>query len=61
MSKHSFTEAAEVHGRQGRIERADEIFVKPLCFFKMEAYSASIRQVLQGKILYKSRAQVVQP
>jgi hypothetical protein len=43
MGKHSFTKSAEVHGRQGRIEGTDKIFVEPLRFFEMETYSLSAR------------------
>jgi hypothetical protein len=46
MGKHSFTEAAEVHRWQGRVEGTDKVFVEPLCFLEMETYSLSGRQVM---------------
>jgi len=39
MLENEEAEAPEVHGRQARVKRADEILVEPLCFFDLEAYA----------------------
>ncbi len=61
MRKDSFTEAAETHGWERGIEGSYKVFVEPLCFFDLEAYSRHFREVTFGEIHYKSDAEVVQP
>jgi hypothetical protein len=43
MREDSFTEAAEIHGRERWIERPNKIFVEPLRLFDLEAYSRDFR------------------
>lgn len=46
----SQAKGAQCHGREGRIEGSDEVFVEPLCLFNLEAQSGNRRQVLLRKI-----------
>ena len=61
MLKDAETECSQRHGREGWIQRADEIFVEPLGFLDLEAYSGDGGEVLLGKVDDEADAEVVQP
>lgn len=54
-------EGPQGHGREGGVERADEIFVEPLGFFNLEADSRDRREVFLGEVDDEADAEVVQP
>lgn len=61
MLEHEEHETAEVQGREVRVQGAYKIFVEPLGFLNLEAYSWDSLKVLLGEVDYESDAEVVQP
>ena len=56
MLEDAEAEGLEVEGREVGIEWPDEVFVIPLCFFDLEAYSFNLDQFFLGQIDNKSHA-----
>ena len=62
MLEHELRELAQVHRRQAvGVQRADEVFVEPLCFFDLEAYSLDREQFFLGQVDDEANAQIVEP
>ena len=52
-------ESSEIEGRQARIQRTDEVFVEPLCFFDLKAYSLDGLELFRGQVDDKADAEVI--
>lgn len=61
MLEYAQAEGAECHGRQGRIQRTDEVLVEPLGFFDLKAYPRDRGEILLGEVNDETDAEVVQP
>jgi hypothetical protein len=61
MLKNPKTEATEGHGGKGGIQGADEILVKPLCFFDLETYPCNGRQIFFWQVDDESYTEVIEP
>lgn len=61
MLEDAQTEITEGERRKVWIERADEVFVEPLCFFDLEAYSLYGFQFFLWQIDYETYTEVIQP
>jgi hypothetical protein len=62
MLEHELGELAQVHrGQVVGVERTDEVFVEPLCFLDLEAYSLHRLQFFIGKVDDEAHAEVVEP
>ena len=61
MFKDKQAEISEVQGWQIWVERTYEIFVEPLSFFHLKAYSLDGLELLSGEVDYKAYAEVIQP
>ena len=60
--EHELGELAQMHrGQVVGVERADEVFVEPLGFLNLEAYSLHRLQFFIGKVDDEAHAEVVQP
>ncbi|OSS44686.1 hypothetical protein B5807_10585 [Epicoccum nigrum] len=60
--EHELRELAQVHrGQAVRVQRADEVFVEPLCFFDLEANALDGEQLLLRQVDDEADAQIVQP
>lgn len=61
MLENAQAEIAEGERREVRIERADEVFVEPLCFFDLKAYSLHRFQFFLWQIDYEAYTEIIQP
>jgi hypothetical protein len=61
MLEYAKAETAQGHGRQGRVQRTDKIFVEPLRFLNLETDPGYGGEVFFGKIDNEADAQIVQP
>ena len=61
MLKNEQTEISEVERWQFWVQRPYEVFVEPLRFFDLKAYSLNGLQFFFGEIDDESYAQVIQP
>lgn len=61
MLENAQAEITEGEGRKVRIERADEVFVEPLCFFDLKAYSLHRFQFFLWQIDYEAYTEIIQP
>lgn len=61
MLEYAHAEDAQGHGRQGWVQRTDEIFVEPLRFLNLETYALYRGEVFGGDIDNEADAKVVQP
>jgi hypothetical protein len=60
--EHELGELAQVHrGQVVGVERADEVFVEPLGFLDLEAYSLDRLQFFIGQVDDEAHAEVVEP
>ena len=50
MLKYDQTEISEVERWQFRVQRPYEVFVEPLCFFDLKAYSLDRLELFFGEI-----------
>lgn len=61
MLKNSQTKSPQRHRRQGRVQWPNEIFIKPLRFLDLKAYSGNRRQVFLWEVDDEADAKIVQP
>lgn len=61
MLEDELAEAAQVHGRQGRVLRPDEVLVEPLRLFDLEADSLDRGELFVGEVYDEADAEVVEP
>lgn len=59
MLKYHHAEPLQVHGRQGRVEGADEILVEPLRLLDLEAYSFDRLEFFLWKIDDEANTEVI--
>lgn len=57
----SEAECPQGHGREARVRRANEIFIVPVGFLGIEAYSLDAGEVAGWEIDQKADAKVIQP
>jgi hypothetical protein len=56
MGEYEIAKLAEVQLGEGRVQRTDEVFVEPLCFFDLEAYSLWGSELLFREVYYETNA-----
>lgn len=59
VGEHALGEDAQVHGRQARVERPDEIFVEPLRLLELEAYALHGLELFVGRVDDEADTQVI--
>lgn len=59
MLEYDHAELLQVHGGEGRVERADEVFVEPLCLLDLETYSFDGLEFFLGKVDDETDTEVI--
>lgn len=61
MLEHALGEHAQVHRRQARVQRPDEVFIEPLCLLDLKADALDRLQLLVGQVHNEAHAEVIEP
>lgn len=61
MLEDAQAEVTKGERREVRIERADKVFIEPLCFFDLEAYSFDRFQFFLWQIDDEAYTEIIQP